>query len=832
LTVELIVREPLGERSFAAGDFPLSIGGEGSDVLVPTRSPGPLAWIADHDGQVFVQPSGDEAVVLHNGSRISGSTWLRGGDVLDVGGGRLKLRVDDGRRVLDLLAGGVGNVTAPPVAAPSASVSGEGADEGERIDAVAFRPPVARARPARWSTRRSVIAVSAAALALVATLVFTSTPVEVVIDPAPERLAFEGGWPGLKLGSSHLLRPGTYTLVAERAGYARLSVPVTVSRDSGQVLRYRLTALPGHLRIVLPVPGTVTIDGRAAGKVPGEFALAAGDHAISIDTERYLDYTARIRVQGFGKREQIAPKLTPAWATVRIATEPAGAEVRVAGHPRGTTPLVMDLMAGSHRVELLHPGFKPWVSDVQVKANQPLTIGPVKLGLPDGRLAVRSRPAGASVTIGGAYRGRTPLEVDVRPELTQTVSITRDGYEPASREVTVGAGRSAAVEVTLAPILGDVIVNANPKDAELLVDGESKGLASQTLRLPATRHAIEIRRPGYLPFRSTVTPRPGLPQSVEVTLLEGVAPASVASQSAGGAGPAGAPGTAGAAGSTPAPTGLVALTPTLRAKSGQELRLAPAGEFTMGSPRREAGRRANESQRLVRLERRFYVATRETTNAEYRQFRAEHRSGFVLQNSLELDRQPVVNVSWQEAAAYCNWLSAQEGLAPAYEMKGGSFVPVVPATSGYRLPTEAEWEWIARRDGAGLRKYPWGEALPVPPGAGNYADRSAQALLPNVMADYEDGYAATAPTGSFAANPAGYFDLGGNVAEWTHDLYTVQPRSDAAAVDPAATGEGALHVIRGSSWKSGAVTELRLAYRDYGDGRRNDLGFRIARYAQ
>jgi formylglycine-generating enzyme required for sulfatase activity len=52
------------------------------------------------------------------------------------------------------------------------------------------------------------------------------------------------------------------------------------------------------------------------------------------------------------------------------------------------------------------------------------------------------------------------------------------------------------------------------------------------------------------------------------------------------------------------------------------------------------------------------------------------------------------------------------------------------------------------------------------------------------------------------------------------------------AIDPAATGEGALHVIRGSSWKSAAVTELRLAYRDYGDGKRNDLGFRIARYAQ
>jgi formylglycine-generating enzyme required for sulfatase activity len=816
----LILREPLGERSFAATDFPIAVGGEGSAVLVPTPAPGPLAWIAQHDGQLFVQPSGEQAVVLHNGSRVTGSTWLRSGDVLDLGGGRLKLRVEGGRRILDLMAGGVDNVTAPPVAEASGSVAGDGASEGERIDAIVFRPQAAPAPTRRWSIRRVSVAFATITLALVAVLVFTSTPVEVVIEPVPQSVSFEGRWPGLRLGSSHLLRPGEYTLVARHEGYAELRVPVTVGRDAGQQLRFKLAALPGVLEIVLAVPGELSIDGRAAGKVPGEFRLPAGDHQLLIDTERYLDYSARVHVEGFDRRQKLAPKLVPAWAVVSISTEPDGAEVRVAGESRGKTPLELELMAGSHRVELLHPGFKPWVSDVQVIANQPSTIGPVKLGLPDGRLMVVSRPAGASVTIGGAYRGRTPLDAELRPGLAQTVALTREGYEAASRQATVGAGESATLEFTLVPILGEVIVQANPQDAELLVDGESKGLANQTLRLLATSHAVEIRRPGYATFRTTVTPRPGLPQSIEVTLLEGAAPRRAAT------------GSEGESSSTPAAVELVALSPMLRAKSGQDLKLAPAGEFTMGSPRREAGRRANESQRRVRLERRFYIATREVTNAEYRQFRPEHRSGFIMQTTLELERAPVVNVSWQEAAAYCNWLSAADGLEAAYEMKGGSFVPVTPASNGYRLPTEAEWEWIARRDGTGLRKYPWGDALPVPRGAGNYADRSAQALLPTVIPDYDDGFPATAPVGSFAASPAGYFDLGGNVAEWTHDLYTVQPLSDAAAVDPAATGDGNVHVIRGSSWKSAAVTELRLAYRDYGEGRRNDLGFRIARYAQ
>jgi formylglycine-generating enzyme required for sulfatase activity len=828
LNVELVLREPLGERAFAAGDFPVSIGGPGSDVVVPARSAGPIAWVALQDGQLFVQPADDDASVLHNGSRITGSTWLRSGDVLDAGAGRLKLRVEGGRRLLEVVAGGHGNATAPPVAPDSSSLSGVGADEGERIEPVAFRPQTAPGASTvrRWPARRIAVVLAGLALAAVAALIFTSTPVQVEIDPSPQRVAFEGGWPGLKIGSSHLLRPGKYTLVAEREGYAVLRAPVTVERERGEVLRYRLAPLPGRLRIVMPVPGSVSIDGQPAGKAPGEFRLPAGTHKLLIDTERYADYAADVRVEGFGRLQTLEPKLTPGWSKVTVETDPVGARVIIASKDRGESPLSLDLDAGSYRLELRRDGFKPWITDVQVKANEPLRIGPVKLGLPDGRLAVRSRPAGASVTIGGAYRGRTPLELDVRPDLLQAVSVTREGYEPATRELAVAAGKSAVVDVDLTPILGEVIVRANPQDAQLLVDGEAKGSANQTLRLPATRHTLEIRKTGYAPFRTTVTPRPGLTQSVEATLLEGVAPAA-ATTAAQSSAASGAGASAGAA-----PGELVPLTPAVRAKPGVDLKLIPAGEYTMGSPRREAGRRANESQRPVKLERRFYMSPREVTNAEFRQFRPEHRSGFILQQTLDLDRQPVVNVSWQDAAAYSNWLSAQEGLAPAYETKGGRLAPVTPVTNGYRLPTEAEWEWVARGAGGNLRKYPWGDALPVPAGAGNYADRSAQALVPLVIPDYDDGFAATAPVGSFAPGPDGFFDLGGNVAEWTHDLYTVQPPATSVAVDPAATGDGALRVIRGSSWKSSAVTELRLAYRDYGDGKRNDLGFRIARYAQ
>jgi formylglycine-generating enzyme required for sulfatase activity len=253
----------------------------------------------------------------------------------------------------------------------------------------------------------------------------------------------------------------------------------------------------------------------------------------------------------------------------------------------------------------------------------------------------------------------------------------------------------------------------------------------------------------------------------------------------------------------------------------------------MGSPRRESGRRANESQRAVELRRRFYLGTREVTNGEFKQFKPQHRSGYVGQNTLELDRQPVVNVTWEEAVGYCNWLSQQEGLPPAYQAQGGKLVLVQPVTTGYRLATEAEWEWAARanRDGS-LRKYPWGDALPVPAGAGNFGDARAQPLLQTFIAELDDGQPASANVGSYAANALGFFDLGGNVAEWTTDLYTVQPAGGATTVDPVAAAPGNLHSIRGSSWRHATVTELRAAFRESGSGRRDDVGLRIARYAE
>ena len=112
---------------------------------------------------------------------------------------------------------------------------------------------------------------------------------------------------------------------------------------------------------------------------------------------------------------------------------------------------------------------------------------------------------------------------------------------------------------------------------------------------------------------------------------------------------------------------------------------------------------------------------------------------------------------------------------------------------------------------------------------GNYADRSATHVVGRIIFGYNDNHIVAAPVGTFEPNANGLYDIGGNVAEWINDFYA-QPTSDPST-DPIGPGSGDYHVIRGSSWRHGTITELRLSFRDYGKDGRKDLGFRIARYA-
>jgi formylglycine-generating enzyme required for sulfatase activity len=252
----------------------------------------------------------------------------------------------------------------------------------------------------------------------------------------------------------------------------------------------------------------------------------------------------------------------------------------------------------------------------------------------------------------------------------------------------------------------------------------------------------------------------------------------------------------------------------------------------LGSAPGSAGHQADEPLREVVLQRPFYLGVSEVTNAEFRLFLATHHTQGENGAELDADAQPVAGITWTLAASYCNWLSRRDGLPPFYQIKYGEVLGIDPGATGYRLPTEAEWEWAARvpPEGEPL-DFAWGSRYPPRGEAGNFADASASALVAATIDGYRDGYAASAPAASFAPNARGLHDLGGNVAEWVHDVYAATPVA-APSVDPVGPPAGSAHVVKGASWAHASLAALRLSAREGASDARPDIGFRLARYAQ
>jgi len=289
---------------------------------------------------------------------------------------------------------------------------------------------------------------------------------------------------------------------------------------------------------------------------------------------------------------------------------------------------------------------------------------------------------------------------------------------------------------------------------------------------------------------------------------------------------------------------------------GIRLVLIPAGEFSMGGE--SAGELARffenrgkppatffageRPKHLVRITKPFYLAKYEVTVGQFRQFMADssyktdaekdgkggfgydgksftQKPEFTWRNAgfAQTDEHPVVNVSWNDAVAFCDWLSRKEG-------------------NTYRLPTEAEWERACR---AGTQSYwyhdNYAETLAQ---VGNVPDASAKARFPDwPTIAASDGCVFTAPVGRFRPNAFGLYDMHGNVWEWCADWYdssyyyvhSYAGQWGKTVDDPIGPASGRFHVLRGGSfylWPLDTRSSSRVGGRP---DRRFDIGFRVAR---
>lgn len=641
------------------------------------------------------------------------------------------------------------------------------------------------------------------AAAVVFVYLFAARAVIFRLDPADASISVGGL--SFHIGSNFLLLPGQREISAVADGYHPLQTTVEVTSERTQEVKLALEPLPGNLRVNAELDEIeVLIDGEPIGVGPGLIEdIPRGFYVVEFRKYRYFPERQEIEIEGLGRTQSVEVALEPAWGQMEITSVPDGAEVLVDGELVGETPITTEVLETGTRLSVVKRGYKTWEREVSVEAGTTATHPPIELVVADGTVEVHSSPAGANVSVGGEFRGSTPLSIELSPLQAHRLELFLEGYRTATRTVQTEPEGFSRLDLALEPIIGHIELSVSPADAEVLVDGRSVGTGSRTLSLTAREHELTIRKPGFEAESRSITPRPGHAQSLEIGLLT-IEQAYWATRP-----------------------------PRINSAVGSELKLfRPADTFTMGAPRREPGRRANESERRVRLERPFYIGTHEVTNTQFRQFRGEHSSSAVRGQTLDMDTQPVVNITWQEAAQFCNWLSRRDNLPPFYIEEGGRVTGWNPDSHGYRLPTEAEWAFAARvAESRGVLMFPWGsEVYPPPEVVENYADQNAATIVTFVLSNYDDGFPVSAPVGSFEPNHNGIYDMSGNASEWVNDYYEIRVVGDEPMVDPLGPPASDRHVIRGASWAKGSRSELRLAYRDAGRDRTYETGFRIARY--
>ena len=395
-----------------------------------------------------------------------------------------------------------------------------------------------------------------------------------------------------------------------------------------------------------------------------------------------------------------------------------------------------------------------------------------------GWLTVKSDPSGFDITVNGEEIGKTPLEACEMSPGSYEVLITNNRYHATGRRIIIERGEREVLEVAPVPRNGAVKVEAidgegNAVEGDVYVNGKKTGRTYETLTLLIGACEVEVRSPhGSWKGRADVREKKVATVKAEIkSLITGTSAA------------------------------------------GFEMVLIQSGTFTMGSPSSEPSRYSDEKQHRVTLSKPFYLSATEVTQSRWKQVMGNNPSRF------KGDNLPVEGVSWFDAVKFCNALSKREGLNPAYTISGIS-VSWNKSSDGYRLPTEAEWEYACH---AGTTT-PFNTGRCLSADEANYNGKRPLKGCPK--GNYR---AETVPVSSFDPNRWGLYDMHGNVCEWCWDWYK---KYSGTVTDPSGPAEGGDRVVRGGSWFDGG-RHVRSAIRIRGApgirSRSDDVGFRLAR---
>lgn len=567
-------------------------------------------------------------------------------------------------------------------------------------------------------------------------------------------------------------------------------------KDFGKIVTVNLKPLPANISLRVPMRDGQTkwlIDNQLyieANELVRE--LEAGDYQITVMHPFYEIKTLNLSLSR-GEQYEKTIQLQSVIGEITIQTIPESAAVMINNQKIGNTPVKNQINGGQHQVSVKLENYEPINEIVEISRDRLAVERDYRLLPEKGQLNLTLKPAGGKLVL-----NRIQVKPDTKFRLevnkSHSLSYSKPGYFSSTKQFTVNTNQATSIAIDLEQELGKIDIRSVPEQAIVTIDGKAMGTTPIELSLPAVEQVINLNKKGYRSFAKKISPTSKSVKLINANLV----PEKVAN--------------------------LQEAPDTYSHKAGGTLKLyKPNDKFIMGAPRDEPGQRANEFQRHVQLTKPFYVGVNEVTNGVYQYYDKQHQGKA---------NEPITGVSWLDAVRFCNWLSQEEGFKPVYKINNNRLFGIDNSSNGYRLLTEAEWEWLARKAKRKKQtKFVWGDNTVIPKNTVNVADESAQGSVKSFVPRYKDGYAGIAPVGSFNQEVSGLFDQGGNVSEWLHDTYSLlPPKENELYLDPFELSYSDSHVVKGANWRSGTITTLRASYREGLTTVRDDVGFRIGRY--
>ena len=539
-----------------------------------------------------------------------------------------------------------------------------------------------------------------------------------------------------------------------------------------------LTSAPDEARVFR--------DGASVGRTPlRDQRVLPGEVVIRME-HRFHDAVARRVAIGRGDVVDIHIEFPPSTGSLEIVTNPRGARVAVDGEDIGdVTPVVLaPHPTGTFEVAAWMHGRERKTDAVEILPRQRTEVAFELERVPMSEIYVSRNPRDAELEIDGRpYSPGMTLPIG-----TYRLTARRSGYAPVDRTIEFTRGRNDR-SIVLERLKGSLSVAVRPARAEVevsypLADGWHSQPYREGMVIPTGPVLIRATALGHRPYERQLTM--GSTTLKHVIRLEAydIRPGRQFRDklASGGEGP------------------LVVIVGT--------------GRFRMGS---ESGPSDERPVRTVVVRQPFAVGVFETTRDEYDTYRAARGTPAAVSKALEPEDAvarestggglPMTRLAWEDGRDYVQWLSEETGYR-------------------YRLPSEAEWEYVARAGTTG--KYYFGTDPKDLCAHANIADKAYASEFKQVnVADCKDGQVRWASVGSFSPNPFGVYDILGNVEEWVADCWRDNYRN-APSDQRARTGDCTTHVLRGGAWDS-SPREATVSYRSLSDRGSSTRGVRVVR---